>query len=142
MFPAEKVKERMKELGISYWSDLGTKVGVSKSYLIEIKNHKIHPSLKVLQKISETLDLPMSLLLGDVDNFVQCECREGYGKANKVSKLSLAFESMIRELIYCEPDLAVGILETRARWGSYSEKDKSIIAQKLGNVFSSTVTHI
>ena len=62
-----QVKERRKELGYSL-RELGAGAGVTASFLSQVENDQVSPSLISLQKIATALKVPMFSLLHDSPN--------------------------------------------------------------------------
>lgn len=55
--------KRVREFHNIKQNELANIIGISNSYLSEIENGKKAPSLELLQKYSETFDIPVSSLL-------------------------------------------------------------------------------
>lgn len=60
----KQVHERRKELGLSL-RDLGELAGVTASFLSQVENDQVSPSLNSLQSIATALNVPMFSLLND-----------------------------------------------------------------------------
>lgn len=60
----KQVRERRKELGLSL-RDLGELAGVTASFLSQVENEQVSPSLNSLQGIATALNVPMFSLLND-----------------------------------------------------------------------------
>jgi transcriptional regulator with XRE-family HTH domain len=60
----KRVRERRGELGMSL-RDLGELAGVTASFLSQVENDQVSPSLNTLQSISKALNVPMFSLLND-----------------------------------------------------------------------------
>lgn len=60
----KQVRERRKELGLSL-RDLGELAGVTASFLSQVENDQVSPSLNSLQGIATALNVPMFSLLND-----------------------------------------------------------------------------
>ncbi len=59
-----KLRERRKEQGLSL-RELGEKAGVTASFLSQVENDQVSPSLNSLQSIATALGVPMFSLLND-----------------------------------------------------------------------------
>jgi transcriptional regulator with XRE-family HTH domain len=60
----KRVRERRNELGLSL-RDLGDLAGVTASFLSQVENDQVSPSLNTLQSIAKALNVPMFSLLND-----------------------------------------------------------------------------
>lgn len=60
----KQIRERRNELGLSL-RDLGKRAGVTASFLSQIENEQVSPSLNSLQSIATALNVPMFSLLND-----------------------------------------------------------------------------
>ena len=60
----KRVRERRKELGLSL-RQLGKLAGVTASFLSQVENDQVSPSLNSLQSIATALNIPMFSLLDD-----------------------------------------------------------------------------
>jgi transcriptional regulator with XRE-family HTH domain len=60
----KQVRERRNELGLSL-RDLGKRAGVTASFLSQIENDQVSPSLSSLQSIATALNIPMFSLFTD-----------------------------------------------------------------------------
>jgi len=63
----KRVRERRNELGLSL-RDLGGRAGVTASFLSQVENDQVSPSLSSLQSIAAALNVPMFALLNDTPN--------------------------------------------------------------------------
>lgn len=61
----EHVRTRRKEMGLSL-RELGEQTGVSASFLSQVENDQVSPSLNSLQSIATALQVPMFYFLNDV----------------------------------------------------------------------------
>jgi transcriptional regulator with XRE-family HTH domain len=59
-----RIRLRRKEMGLSL-RDLGEKTGVSASFLSQVENDQVSPSLNSLQSIASALQVPMFYFLDD-----------------------------------------------------------------------------
>ena len=57
----EKIRDSRKEKGMTI-KDLAVKAAVTTGYISQIERGQIEPSLSVLRRISQTLDLPLATL--------------------------------------------------------------------------------
>jgi transcriptional regulator with XRE-family HTH domain len=73
--------------------DVANILGVSKSYLSEIENSKKEPSLELLEKYSNSFDLPLSSIL------FFSESLEGNGKVKEGTRIFVA-EKILRILSF------------------------------------------
>jgi transcriptional regulator with XRE-family HTH domain len=62
----ERIRTRRKELGLSL-RELGEMTGVSASFLSQVENDQVSPSLNSLQGIATALQVPMFYFLNDVN---------------------------------------------------------------------------
>jgi transcriptional regulator with XRE-family HTH domain len=60
----KQVRDRRKELGLSL-RDLGKRAGLTASFLSQVENDQVSPSLNSLQSIATALNVPMFSLLND-----------------------------------------------------------------------------
>ena len=60
----KQVRDRRNELGLSL-RDLGKRAGVTASFLSQVENDQVSPSLSSLQSIATSLNVPMFSLLND-----------------------------------------------------------------------------
>ena len=60
----ERIRNRRKELNLSL-RELGEKTGVSASFLSQVENDQVSPSLNSLQSIATALNVPMFYFLAD-----------------------------------------------------------------------------
>lgn len=128
MISIERIEQKMKEFGIKSWRELSRRVGVSASYLGDIKNGRTQPSLSTLQSIANELQTSVGFLLGDIENNAKIE-------APKISRATLDLEAMVKDLVYEYPDLALGFRDTRENWAILPEEDKQSIADGLMTLF-------
>ncbi|MCA9935547.1 MAG: helix-turn-helix transcriptional regulator [Ardenticatenaceae bacterium] len=61
----ERIRTRRKELGLSL-RELGEQTEVSASFLSQVENDQVSPSLNSLQSIAKALQVPMFYFLNDV----------------------------------------------------------------------------
>jgi transcriptional regulator with XRE-family HTH domain len=61
----ERIRARRKELGLNL-RELGEQVNVSASFLSQVENNQVSPSLNSLQSIATALQVPMFYFLNDV----------------------------------------------------------------------------
>ncbi len=61
-FNGSKIRELREERGYSL-AELAKKSGISISYLSEIERHTKNPSLKTIEKLAQTLNIPKSMLI-------------------------------------------------------------------------------
>jgi len=59
---SRRIQERRKQMGLSL-RELATRAGVSASFLSQVERGRSNPSLKTLQAIAKTLDVPIFYLL-------------------------------------------------------------------------------
>ena len=59
-----QVRGRRNELGLSL-RDLGKRTGLTASFLSQVENDQVSPSLNSLQRIATALNVPMFSLLND-----------------------------------------------------------------------------
>ena len=128
MISIERIKQRMKELGIESWRELSRRTGISPSYLGDIKSRRTQPSLSTLQIIARELQTSMGFLLGENENNPKT------GR-QKISRATLDLEAMVKDLVYEYPDLALGFRDTRENWDILPEEDKHSIAEGLMTLF-------
>ncbi len=60
----KQIKDRRNELGLSL-RDLGKRAGLTASFLSQVENDQVSPSLSSLQSIATSLNVPMFSLLND-----------------------------------------------------------------------------
>jgi transcriptional regulator with XRE-family HTH domain len=58
----ERIRQRRKKLGYSL-RELGTRAGLTASFLSQIENNQCSPSLASLDRIATALEAPMYVLL-------------------------------------------------------------------------------
>ena len=63
----KQIRERRNEVGLSL-RDLGKLAGVTASFLSQVENDQVSPSLSSLQSIATALNVPMFSLLNDSPN--------------------------------------------------------------------------
>jgi transcriptional regulator with XRE-family HTH domain len=63
----KRVRERRNEMGMSL-RDLGELSGVTASFLSQVENDQVSPSLNTLQNIAKALNVPMFSLLNDIQS--------------------------------------------------------------------------
>jgi len=71
----ERIHIRRKELNLSL-RDLGEKTGVSASFLSQVENDQVSPSLNSLQSIATALKVPMFYFLNDAQGGAVVRARE------------------------------------------------------------------
>ena len=104
----KRVRERRKELGLSL-RQLGKLAGVTASFLSQVENDQVSPSLNSLQSIATALNIPMFSLLDDTPsgNLVKAgERRKFRFEGSKISYDMLTQDftrQMMAYLIYIEP---------------------------------------
>jgi transcriptional regulator with XRE-family HTH domain len=103
-----KVKEIRNELGLSL-RVLGKRAGVSASFLSQVENDQVSPSLNTLQSIATALEVPMFSLLNDTPsgNVVRSDERRRFRFDNDRITYDLLTPDFTRQmmayLIYIEP---------------------------------------
>ena len=104
-----KVRERRRDLELSL-RELGKKAGVTASFLSQVENDQVSPSLNSLQSIATALDVPMFSLLNDTPggNVVRVDQRRRFHFENDNISYDLLTPDFTRDmmayLIYIEPD--------------------------------------
>jgi len=104
----KRVRERRNELGLSL-RDLGELAGVTASFLSQVENDQVSPSLNSLQSIATALNVPMFSLLNDVPsgNVVKIGERRRFSFQDPKISYDLLTPDFTRQmmayLIYIEP---------------------------------------
>ena len=104
----KQIRERRKELGLSL-RGLGERAGVTASFLSQVENDQVSPSLTSLQSIATALDVPMFSLLNDPPrgNVVKAEERRRFTFQDPKISYDLLTPDFTRQMmayqIYIEP---------------------------------------
>lgn len=104
----KRVRERRKELDLSL-RELGRLAGVTASFLSQVENDQVSPSLNSLQGIATALNVPMFSLLNDVPsgNVVKAGERRRFSFQDPKISYDLLTPDFTRQmmayLIYIEP---------------------------------------
>lgn len=98
----DKVRNYRKAIGLSLreFSELS---GVGRTTISEIENNKSNPSMETIEKIAKALNVPISNLLDEKDDFISKsaeEIREEYkALIPKIEKLSKEDKDFIKHMI-------------------------------------------
>ena len=104
----EKVKGRRKDLGLSL-RELGKRSGLTASFLSQVENDQVSPSLNSLQSISTALRVPMFSLLNDTPggNVVRADQRRRFNFDDDNITYDLLTPDLTRDmmayLVHIEP---------------------------------------
>ena len=90
----KRIKQRRKELKLSQ-REMAERVGFTPSFLSQIENNLVPPSIESLQKISEVLGVPLS----DSDFLVETDSRSPVVYHDKRLKLTLPGSNITYELL-------------------------------------------
>lgn len=120
----KQVRERRKELGLSL-RDLGKLAKVTASFLSQVENDQVSPSLNSLQSIATALNVPMFLLLNDTPsgNVIKSSKRRKFTfEESSISYEMLTTDftrQMMAYMIYIEPHMkrvAQPLAKTTEQW--------------------------
>jgi transcriptional regulator with XRE-family HTH domain len=117
--------------------------GISQNHLSQVESGKAKLGDKRLIQLAELFDVSVAYLMGfgpdeiDVADFLSAKQNEDAKEkpAIQVSQATLDLETMIKDLMYEYPDLALGFRDTRENWATLPEEDKKSIASALMQVF-------
>jgi transcriptional regulator with XRE-family HTH domain len=120
----KQVRKRRKELNLSL-RDLGKRAGVTASFLSQVENDQVSPSLNSLQSIATALNAPMFSLLNDTPSGNVIKATERRQVTFQDSKISYDLltpdftRQMMAYLIYVEPHanrIAMKLAKPTEQW--------------------------
>ena len=96
----EKVRDRRKDLELSL-RELGKRAGVTASFLSQLENDQVSPSLNTLQSIATALRVPMFSLLNDIPggNVVKVDQRRRFHFDNDQISYDLLTPDFTRDMM-------------------------------------------
>ena len=87
-----------------------------------------------LRKLTSILGTSAAYLLGETDDPTPPGSSGGTA-LQRVSKVTLDLEGIIKDLVYEHPDLAIGFRDTRQNWKILPDGTKQAIADGLAELF-------
>ena len=130
---SERVEELLSAKQLSK-TQIAEKVGVDYTTLWRKLRGARGVNTDFLLKLAEALGTSAAYLLGETDNPNPLEEAQENG-VRYISNVTLDLENMIKDLMYEQPDLAIGFRDARENWQSIPNGTKVAIAKGLMELF-------